>query len=130
RSITTPATQSRPYRAREDDHPMTSTDALCVYVIDRSGSMGGKELATADGFNGFCKEQATVEGTAYISLVLFDNEVDVPIDPISGSPLVAWKAADMPEMTVPCDDNGVPLRLWQLTEAQQEAALAGHRLPM
>lgn len=68
----------------------TKKDALVLYVIDRSGSMGGLEKATADGFNDFVSEQAGVPGNCYMSVCLFDHEVAVPF--------VAASAAEVPRM--------------------------------
>lgn len=51
-----------------------------AYLLDMSGSMGPHTEAAIVGFNEFLREQQTVEGQARISLVLFDNVVEVPID--------------------------------------------------
>lgn len=45
-----------------------------VYVIDRSGSMSGKESDVIGGFNKFIKEQKEHPGEASMVLVQFDHE--------------------------------------------------------
>ena len=48
-----------------------------VFILDRSGSMSGLEKDTIGGFNSLIERQKTEEGEAYISTVLFDNEMKV-----------------------------------------------------
>ncbi len=48
-----------------------------VFILDRSGSMGGLEADTIGGFNGMIEKQKKEEGTAYVSTILFDNESEV-----------------------------------------------------
>lgn len=48
-----------------------------VFILDRSGSMEGLEKDTIGGFNSLIKKQKTEEGEAFISTVLFDDEIDV-----------------------------------------------------
>jgi hypothetical protein len=55
-----------------------NTDALLVYVVDRSASMDHLTDATIEGFNTFIKEQANIEGKCYVSVVLFDDQIEVP----------------------------------------------------
>lgn len=45
-----------------------------VYIVDRSGSMGGRELDVIGGFNTFIKEQKDHQGEASMVLVQFDHE--------------------------------------------------------
>lgn len=45
-----------------------------VFILDRSGSMGGLERDTIGGFNSMIEKQKREEGEALISTVLFDNE--------------------------------------------------------
>jgi uncharacterized protein YegL len=45
-----------------------------VYIIDRSGSMSGRETDVIGGFNKFIKEQKEHSGEASMILVQFDNE--------------------------------------------------------
>ena len=56
-----------------------------VFILDRSGSMGGLESDTIGGFNGMLQKQKKAEGEANVTTVLFDDQIDVihdrfPID--------------------------------------------------
>lgn len=53
-----------------------------VFIIDRSGSMGGLESDTIGGFNAMLKEQQAVEGDAVVTTVLFDDEYELLHDRI------------------------------------------------
>ena len=63
-----------------------------VFILDRSGSMGGLENDTIGGYNSMIAKQKTEEGEAIISTVLFDNETEVlhdrvplaKVEPITG----------------------------------------------
>lgn len=48
-----------------------------VFILDRSGSMNGLEADTIGGYNSFLEKQKNGKGDAYISTVLFDNEIIV-----------------------------------------------------
>ena len=48
-----------------------------VFVVDRSGSMGGLETDTIGGFNATLEAHRKAEGEAMVSTVLFDNEIEV-----------------------------------------------------
>lgn len=54
-----------------------------VYILDRSGSMGGLESDTIGGFNAMIRKQAKEEGEALISTILFDEQTEVLHDRIS-----------------------------------------------
>jgi len=45
-----------------------------VFILDRSGSMHGMESDTIGGFNSMIAKQKKMEGHAYVSTVLFNNE--------------------------------------------------------
>ena len=51
-----------------------------VMILDRSGSMQGLETDTIGGFNKKKKKQKNEEGEALVSVVLFDDEMDVIYD--------------------------------------------------
>lgn len=51
-----------------------------VFILDRSGSMGGLEKDTIGGFNSLLEKQKREEGEAYLSVVLFDHEQEVIYD--------------------------------------------------
>ena len=62
-----------------------------VFILDRSGSMAGLESDTVGGFNGMIAKQKQQEGEAFVTTVLFDNEIETLHDRI---PLT-----EIPEMT-------------------------------
>lgn len=56
-----------------------------VFILDRSGSMGGLEQDTIGGFNSMIDKQKKQEGACFVSTVLFDHAVEtlhdrVPLD--------------------------------------------------
>ena len=46
-----------------------------VFILDRSGSMGGLEQDTIGGFNAMLTRQKEQEGEANVTTILFDHEV-------------------------------------------------------
>ena len=48
-----------------------------VFILDRSGSMGGLESDTIGGFNAMLKDQQIADGEAIITTVLFDDHVEI-----------------------------------------------------
>ena len=54
-----------------------------VFILDRSGSMGGLEKDTIGGFNAMIEKQRGEPGEAFVSTVLFDNQCDVIHDRVS-----------------------------------------------
>ena len=48
-----------------------------VFILDRSGSMGGLESDTIGGFNSMIKKQKKEDGEAFVSTVLFDDVTEV-----------------------------------------------------
>ena len=62
-----------------------------VFIIDRSGSMGGLESDTIGGFNAMIEKQKKESGEAFVSTILFDNVSEVLHDRI--------RLADVPQMT-------------------------------
>ncbi|NLT19348.1 MAG: VWA domain-containing protein [Clostridiales bacterium] len=53
-----------------------------VFILDRSGSMGGLESDTIGGFNSLLKKQQEVEGECLLTTVLFDNQYELLHDRI------------------------------------------------
>ena len=53
-----------------------------VFILDRSGSMGGLEKDTIGGFNAMIEKQRGEPGEAFVSTVLFDNQSEVIHDRI------------------------------------------------
>jgi hypothetical protein len=57
---------------------MTRADLTDItIVLDRSGSMSSVKAATIEAFNGFLTSQRQGAGSAWMTLVQFDNEYDV-----------------------------------------------------
>lgn len=54
-----------------------------IFILDRSGSMGGLESDTIGGYNAMLKKQMDAEGSAYITTVLFDDEYELLHDRIN-----------------------------------------------
>ena len=48
-----------------------------IYILDRSGSMGGLEADTIGGYNSMLAKQKKEEGEALFSTVLFDDKIEV-----------------------------------------------------
>lgn len=65
-----------------------------VFILDRSGSMGGLEADTIGGFNGLIKKQRRANGEAIVSTVLFDDECEIIHDRVPME-----KVADLTEDT-------------------------------
>ena len=53
-----------------------------VFILDKSGSMGGLELDTIGGYNSMLKKQQEVEGECQITTVLFNNNYELLHDRI------------------------------------------------
>ncbi|MBT9171841.1 MAG: hypothetical protein DDT21_00215 [Syntrophomonadaceae bacterium] len=53
-----------------------------VFILDKSGSMGGLETDTIGGYNSMLKQQKAVEGECHITTVLFDNYYELLHDRI------------------------------------------------
>lgn len=62
-----------------------------VFILDRSGSMGGLESDTIGGFNSMISKQQKEDGEAVVSTVLFDDKCEVIHDRV--------KIADVKRMT-------------------------------
>ena len=48
-----------------------------VFILDRSGSMGGLESDTIGGFNGMIAKQKKQGSKVNVTTILFDDEVDI-----------------------------------------------------
>ena len=53
-----------------------------VFILDKSGSMGGLESDTIGGYNAMLAKQQAVEGECHITTVLFDNKYELLHDRI------------------------------------------------
>jgi len=60
---------------KTDNQLHHSTDI--VFILDRSGSMGGRETDTIGGYNGFLLKQQAEPDSARVTTVLFDTQYDV-----------------------------------------------------
>lgn len=56
---------------------MKKTVNEIIFILDRSGSMGGLESDTIGGFNTFIANQLKEEGKIQLTTVLFDNHYEV-----------------------------------------------------
>ena len=54
-----------------------------VFILDRSGSMGGLEADTIGGYNSLIEKQKKEDGEVYISTVLFDDTCEVLHDRVA-----------------------------------------------
>jgi uncharacterized protein YegL len=61
-----------------------------VFILDKSGSMGGLETDTIGGYNAMLQKQKDIQGDCRITTVLFDNRFDLLHDRIdirAGGPI-------------------------------------------
>ncbi|MEC1522475.1 VWA domain-containing protein [Neobacillus niacini] len=56
---------------------MNSNLTEIIFLLDRSGSMGGLEGDTIGGFNAFIERQRKVEGKTLVTAVLFDDHYEM-----------------------------------------------------
>lgn len=54
-----------------------------VFILDNSGSMSGMEADTVGGFNSMIAKQKAMEGQAYVTTVLFNNEASTLHDRVA-----------------------------------------------
>ena len=47
-----------------------------IFILDRSGSMAGLEKDTIGGFNSMLQKQKKIEGSATVTTILFDNDIE------------------------------------------------------
>ena len=48
-----------------------------IFILDRSGSMGGLESDTIGGFNATINDQKTLEEETRVTTILFDNFFEI-----------------------------------------------------
>jgi uncharacterized protein YegL len=65
-----------------EDNTMKTNMTELVFILDRSGSMGGLESDTIGGFNSMLKKQQAEAGECRLTTILFDNEYEVLHDRI------------------------------------------------
>jgi len=56
---------------------MKTTSTELIFILDRSGSMGGLESDTIGGFNAMLKKQQAESGACCITTVLFDDAYEI-----------------------------------------------------
>jgi ADP-heptose:LPS heptosyltransferase len=56
---------------------MNSNLTEIIFLLDRSGSMGGLESDTIGGFNAFINKQKELEGETTVTAVLFDDKYEI-----------------------------------------------------
>lgn len=56
---------------------MNANKTEIVFILDRSGSMGGLENDTIGGFNAFLREQKKLEEETVVTTVLFDDQYEI-----------------------------------------------------
>jgi uncharacterized protein YegL len=56
---------------------MMKKNVELVFILDRSGSMGGLEKDTINGFNKMVKKQKKHDGDAFVTTVLFDDDYEL-----------------------------------------------------
>ena len=61
---------------------MKTNQTELVFILDRSGSMGGLESDTIGGFNSMLKKQQEEDGECRMTTILFDNEYEILHDRI------------------------------------------------
>jgi len=65
-----------------EDNTMKKGLTELVFILDKSGSMGGLEKDTIGGYNSMFEKQKAVEGECHITTVLFDNNYELLHDRI------------------------------------------------
>lgn len=65
-----------------------------VFILDRSGSMSGMEADTIGGFNAMIEKQKAVDGTVFVSTLLFSNENTVLHDRLTLDKIVPLTEKD------------------------------------
>ena len=70
-------------KANEEELEMKKNLTELVFILDRSGSMGGLEGDTIGGYNAMLGKQQAAEGEAVITTVLFDDKYELLHDRIN-----------------------------------------------
>ena len=65
-----------------------------VFILDRSGSMGGLESDTIGGYNAVLAKHRAAEGQAFVTTILFDNEIETLHDRIELAKVADLTAKD------------------------------------
>ncbi|MBR5273207.1 MAG: VWA domain-containing protein [Clostridia bacterium] len=70
---------------------MENISTELVFILDRSGSMGGLESDTIGGFNAMIEKQKKIDGKCFVTTILFDNVAETIHDRVD--------LDDVPQMT-------------------------------
>lgn len=62
---------------------MKNISTELVFILDRSGSMGGLESDTIGGFNAMIEKQKKLDGECFVTTILFDNFSETLHDRVS-----------------------------------------------
>ena len=83
-----------------------------VFILDKSGSMGGLEEDTIGGFNAMLKKQQKTEGEAFVTTVLFDHGYELLHDriPVKGISPITEKDYEVGGMTALLDAIGFSIQ--------------------
>lgn len=65
-----------------------------IFILDRSGSMGGLETDTIGGFNATINDQKKIDGETRVTTILFDNFFEVLHDRINLQDIMPLTAKD------------------------------------
>ena len=96
-----------------------------VFILDRSGSMGGLEQDTIGGFNAMLTRQKEQEGEANVTTILFDHEVQLLHDRFSAE---GCCAADRKGLLRPGLHGAAGCHwLWHGKDGEYPAPSAGER---
>ncbi len=60
---------------KKTNEKVSNNTTELVFILDRSGSMGGLESDTIGGFNSLLDKQKQQEGACFVTTVLFDHEI-------------------------------------------------------
>ena len=93
-----------------------------VFIIDRSGSMGGLESDTIGGFNAMLKEQQAVEGDAVVTTILFDDQYELLHDRIDIRAVAPLTAKDYTVRGTTALLDAVGRTIHKIRAAQQHTA--------
>ncbi|WP_428908125.1 vWA domain-containing protein [Niallia sp. Krafla_26] len=98
-----------------------------VFILDKSGSMGGLEEDTIGGFNAMLKKQQKDVGEAFVTTILFDHNYELLHDqiPVKGVSLMTEKDYEVGGSTALLDAIGFAIqkmvRVQKSTRGEEQA---------
>jgi uncharacterized protein YegL len=99
-----------------------------VLILDKSGSMSGLEKDTIGGYNSMLEKQKSQEGSAHVTTVLFNHQVEILHDrlPLGCVEPITSKEYTVGGMTALLDAVGTTInRIDQIQQAEPEENRAG-----